>query len=92
MRFLSRFSRIAALGLACGLGTLTLTQPAKAYYLAPGVIVAPAPVVVAPPPVVVAPPVVLAPAPRVVYAPYPGARWIHPHYNRWGRFIPGHWV
>ncbi len=39
-------------------------------------------VVVAPPPVVVAPP------------PYYGpryARWIPNHYDRFGRFIPGHW-
>ena len=86
MRFLSHLPRIAALGLACGLGALTVIPSAKAYYVAsPGVVVAPAPVVVAPPPVVV------APAPRVVYAPYPGARWVSPHYNRWGRFIPGHW-
>ncbi|MDT7952846.1 MAG: hypothetical protein RQ966_15185 [Acetobacteraceae bacterium] len=41
------------------------------------------------------------PGPRVivgppVYAPvpYPGpryARWIPPHYNRFGYFVPGHW-
>ena len=78
MRLLSHLSRIAALGLACCLGAVMVSPSAKAYYVA-------APVVVAPPPVVVAPP------PRVVYAPYPGARWMPAHYNRWGRFIPGHW-
>jgi hypothetical protein len=36
------------------------------------------------PPVVVAPPVVYAPRPY-------GARWIPPHRDYWGRFVPGHW-
>ncbi len=78
-------ARTAALVLACGLGAMAVIPSARAYWVAPGVFVAPAPVLVAPPPVVV------VPAPRVVYAPYPGAIWIRPHYNRWGRFIPGHW-
>ena len=42
------------------------------------------------PPVVVAPPPVYAP-PSVVY-PRPYARWIPPHWDRWGRWIPGHWA
>ncbi len=37
------------------------------------------------------PPVVVAPRPPVYYA-RPYARWIPPHYDRWGRYIPGHWV
>jgi len=36
------------------------------------------------------PPVVVAPPP-VYYAPRPYARWIPPHYDPWGRYIPGHW-
>lgn len=43
-------------------------------------------VVVGPPPVVVVPPPAYAP---VVRRPY--AVWIRPHYDRFGRFIPGHW-
>ena len=31
-----------------------------------------------------------APPPPVDYAP-PARRWIPPHYDPWGRFIPGHW-
>ena len=45
-------------------------------------------------PVVVAPPVVVVPPPPVVYAPVarrPYAVWVRPHYDRFGRFIPGHW-
>ena len=41
------------------------------------------------PRVVVAPPVVYAPPP-----PYYGPRyahWVPRHYDRFGRFIPGHW-
>jgi hypothetical protein len=35
--------------------------------------------------------------PRVVVVPRPYyarpyARWIPPHYTRWGQFIPGHWA
>ena len=86
MRLLSNLPRFAALGLACGLSALAAIPSAKAYWVAPPVVVAPAPVVVAPPP-----PVVVVPRARVAYAPYPGARWVPPHYNRWGRFIPGHW-
>ena len=37
------------------------------------------------------PPVMLVPPPPVYY-PRPYARWIPPHYNRWGQFIPGRWV
>ncbi len=40
------------------------------------------------PPVVVAPPA--AYYPPAGYYPRP-ARWIRPHYDPWGRFIPGHW-
>ncbi len=57
-----------------------------------GVVVGP-PIVVAPPPVVVAPPPIVAVAPPpVVVAPAPYARWVRPHYDRWGRWVPGHWV
>jgi hypothetical protein len=46
------------------------------------------------PRVAVVPPPVYAPPyyarPPVYYAT-PYARWIPPHYNRWGRFVPGHW-
>ncbi len=37
-----------------------------------------APVVVVGPPVAYGPP---------GYAPY----WVRPHYDRWGRWVPGHW-
>jgi len=30
--------------------------------------------------------------PRVYYVPRPYARWVPPHYNAWGQFIPGHWA
>ena len=58
---------------------------------------------VVPPPVVVAPPIYAPPiyAPRVYAPPYYAppyygppryaARWIPPHYDRWGRWHPGHW-
>ncbi len=42
----------------------------------------------------IGPPVVVVPPPPVVYAPVvrrPYALWIRPHYDRFGRFIPGHW-
>jgi hypothetical protein len=47
---------------------------------------------IAPPPVVIGPPV-YAPPP-VYYAPPPvyGPRWVPGHYNRWGYWVPGHWV
>ena len=50
------------------------------------------PVVVAAPPVVYAPPppVVYAPPPR--YVPPPYRHWVRGHYNRFGRWIPPHWV
>jgi len=38
----------------------------------------------------VRPPVVVAPP--VYYPPRPYARWVPPHYDPWGRFIPGHWA
>jgi hypothetical protein len=34
--------------------------------------------------------VVVAPPPPVYAVPY--ARWIPPHYNRFGYFVPGHWA
>ncbi len=37
------------------------------------------------------PRVYYAPPPPIYYA-RPYARWLPPHYNRFGRFIPGHWV
>jgi len=37
------------------------------------------------------PPVVVAPPPPY-YAPRPYGRWIPPHYDAWGRFIPGHYI
>ncbi len=37
------------------------------------------------------PRVYYAPPPLVYYA-RPYARWMPPHYDRWGCFIPGHWV
>ncbi len=38
-------------------------------------------------------PVFVAPPPGYVVPVYPRpyARWIPPHYDPWGRFIPGHW-
>lgn len=36
------------------------------------------------------PRIVVAPPP--VYYARPYARWVPPHYNPWGRFIPGHWA
>jgi hypothetical protein len=30
--------------------------------------------------------------PPVVVAPRPYARWIPPHYDPWGRFVPGHYI
>ena len=41
------------------------------------------------PRVIVGPPPYYPPPP--VYA-RPYARWIPPHYDYWGRFIPGHWA
>lgn len=41
------------------------------------------------PPVVVVPRAAYAPPP---YYARPYARWVPPHYNRWGRFVPGHWA
>ena len=93
MRLFSPSFRLAVTSLAVGLGVLALTPSmANAYWVQPGVVVAAPPLVVAPPPpVVVVPRPRIVPAPRVVYAPYPYAHWVRPHYNRFGRFIPGHW-
>ena len=49
----------------------------------PPVFAAPPPRVYAPPPVYAAPPPYVAPGPRRV--------WVPGHYNRWGRWVPGHW-
>ncbi len=41
------------------------------------------------------PPRVIVGPPAPIYRPYyaaPYARWVPPHYNRWGRFIPGHYI
>lgn len=84
--------RRAAQILAAGVLFLPMvfTQPAHAWWVRgwgwPG------PVVVAPPAVVVPPPVVAAAPPPVVVAPYPRARWVPAHYDRWGRWIPAHWT
>ena len=37
------------------------------------------------------PPVVFVGPPAVYAAPAYGPYWVRPHYDRWGRFIPGHW-
>ena len=74
-------ARLTAAALAIGGAGLALTPTAAhAYWVAPGVVVVPAP-----------PPVVYAPPPRVVYAPYPYRHWVRPHYDWRGVFIPGHW-
>ena len=80
MRSISNTARLAATALACGVAATTLLpSAAHAYWVRPSV------VVVAPPPRVV-----YVPRPRVVYVPYPHARWVRPHYDWRGVFIPGH--
>ncbi len=83
MRLPVTVARLAAVGLTCAAAVLPSAARAY-YYVQPGVVVAGPPVVVVQPPVVV-------PAP-VYVAPYPRAFWVPPHYNRFGRFIPGHWA
>ena len=75
----------AAAAAALAIPLLAAAPPAQAYWVhhrfrRPG------PVVVAPP-VVVARPRVFAHAP----APYPRAVWVPAHWDRWGRWRPGHW-
>ncbi len=48
------------------------------------------PVYVRPPVVVVGPPPVYAPPPVAYARPY--ARWVPPHWNRFGRWVPGRWA
>ena len=71
----------AGAALACAIGGAALvSHGAKAQYYAPGY----AP----PPPPVYAPPPVVVVRPR----PYYYHHWVRPHYNRFGYFVPGHWV
>jgi len=76
-------------GAVCAALAIPALAPssAEAYWVRrccwrPGVVVVRPPVVYAPPPVAYVGP------PR----PWPYARWVPGHYNRWGRWIPPHWV
>jgi hypothetical protein len=68
---------------ACAVGGAVLApHGAHAQYYAPGYYPPPPPrVVYAPPP----PPVVVRPRPYYRH-------WVPAHYNRFGYFVPGHWV
>ena len=71
----------AGAALSCAVGGAALApHGAKAQYYAPGYVAPPPLVVYAPPPVVVV-------RPRHYYH-----HWIPAHYNRFGYFVPGHWV
>jgi hypothetical protein len=32
------------------------------------------------------------PVPHVTVVTHPSFHWVNSHYNKWGRWIPGHWV
>ena len=86
---LKKLAAGAALACAAG-GAALVPHSAQAQYYAPGYV---APGYVAPPAVVVRPPVVYAPPPVVVVRPRPYFHhWVRAHYNRFGYFVPGHWI
>jgi len=83
---------LALLGLAAAAIPLLAPAQAHAYWnrwgwgRGPGVVIAP-PYVVAPPAYYAPPPAYYAP-----YAPRPYVRWIPPHRDWRGYFVPGHWA
>ena len=72
----------ALLVTVLGIGSaVAAAQPAHAYWTRWGWR---APAVVVPPPILAYGPPPYYPAPRP-------PTWVRPHYDPWGRFVPGHW-
>lgn len=84
-RFLGKVLGVAALATAA---MAAVPAPAQAWWVRGGYW---GPRVVVGPPLFVPPPVVVAAPPPVVVGP-PRPFWVAAHWDRFGRWHPGHWA